>query len=145
MSFIATTASIQLLRAHREMSSNELEFTCEATSNPPSTIRWLAQMSNNSREPLDETDSDYTISSATNLETSPPVTTGELEYNPNEVDFSSPECLIENGFDTVRVRNPSFTDVTDTSDRGEESLFATHPLCMSIAFILIFSIFFIIL
>lgn len=103
------------------MSSDELTLTCEAASNPPSTVCWTAQISGN-RERLDNTSSDYSITSSMNLEAMPPVTIGELEYEPSEVDFTNPECIIENPFDSVRVRNPSFVeDNNSTTVNGEES------------------------
>ncbi len=88
-------------------------FTCNAASDPPSSITWDARISDSTREDLDDgTNPNYSISGSVDVEAMPPITVSYLEYNPNNVDFTVPDCFIRNGFDTLRVRNPSFTEVT---------------------------------
>lgn len=95
------------------MRPDERIFICEASSNPPSAIRWTGQIPDSPRERfrLDDTSSGYTISSSVDLEAIPPVTISQLEYEPSEVDFSNPDCFIENGFDTVLVTKSEFKEI----------------------------------
>ena len=51
---------------------------------------------------------DYLITNNVKFDVSPPVINSTLEYDPVLVDFSNPDCIIENEFERIRVTNPEF-------------------------------------
>lgn len=112
-----------LLSARTEHPSTDIiRLVCEASSRPASAITWDAVMSGISREPLENgTDESYSIGSSVDLEAVPPVSSSYLEYDPDEVDFSNPDCFIDNGFEVMRVR--TFAEASSASTPTSNSEF----------------------
>ena len=96
-------STLALLSATMRMESDEMILVCEASGEPTPMIIWDARLSR-MRSPLPTTSNNYEISQEVNGNT----VESTLSFNPNDVGFMRPECIIQNGIDTLRVREAEF-------------------------------------
>ena len=123
-------STLALLRATMQVVPDEMILVCEASGEPAPTITWDVQVSGTRSPLLTTSNNSYDISQQVNGNT----VVSRLSFDPQDVNFTRPECLIKNGIDKLRVRSDEFEMVEAPTMMADEtpSLTGTvksvHPL-----------------